>query len=62
MKKILEDVAQQEGEIIDTVCAKLFILAIDYACRIWKEPEIKNYKQELLKYISTADFAVLKKL
>lgn len=60
MKDILEDATQRGGKIMDAARAKLFILAIDYACRIWKEPDTKNFRQELLKYISTVDFAVLK--
>lgn len=60
MKEILEDAAQRGEKIMDAARAKLFILAIDFACRIWKEPGTKDFRQELMEYISTADFAVLK--
>lgn len=60
MHGILEDVLQYDCKLLNAAQAKLFILAIDYACRIWKEKDAKVFRRELLAYMKSVDASVLK--
>ncbi len=50
----------EKGELLQAAYAKLFILAIDYCCRIWKAQGDKSLRKELLEYIKYADGHVLR--
>lgn len=58
--EILEYARKENVELLNAAYAKLFILAIDYSCRIWNVQEEKRLKDELVMYISFADSIVLK--
>ncbi len=60
INKILNYAEEKNPQILKAAYAKCFILAIDYCCRIWKDPKSKEFKKKLLEYIKYADEIVLR--
>ncbi len=60
-KKCILDYAKKSNKkIINAAYSKMFILSIDFCCRIWKEKTVCSFRDILLKFINDTDRIVLK--